>query len=86
MSKAKLKLTPERFGKLAVAAELSNVTVTKSQKIGTKVIVELDFKDPANLVELGEEMSVVTDAQIKEFAALKEGEKKAEAGKEKVKA
>ena len=64
MAKAKLTIEPGHLERLTQAAELSDVKIGKSKTFLNEMIVEVLFKNPAQLYKLGIYFGKVADEVI----------------------
>ncbi len=78
MPKAKLKIAKTDLKKLKVAANFSGVKLGDGISAGNNVITEVNFRNPADLVELGRYMETVAGTELDAAAdAAAEAAKKA---------
>lgn len=61
MPKAKLKIASNEIGKLTNAAEFSDVQIGNGKKLGEVTLVEVSYRTPAQLFELGRYIDKVSN-------------------------
>ncbi len=67
MAKVKLKVLSPDVGKLKLACELHNVTlVEKAKIIGEYTSVEANYRDPANLFEVGRTIDTIKSKAVEQ--------------------